>query len=352
MLEPRQSTETRTSRRAVLGGLAAVAAGGPAPAATDLSRVIGQLLIVGFAGAEPDDPGTRQMLDHARTGRIGGVLLLDRNIRSAAQIGRLTAAIAAANTELPVLIAVDQEGGAIQRLGPRAGFSALPAAWRLGQGDLAGADRFHALMAQDLARAGVNMNLGPVVDLARAGQSGVIGRLWRAYSTDPQVVTRMAGSFVRAHRRAGILTVLKHFPGHGSTAADSHQTLPDIARTWGEAELAPYRALIGLGLAPAVMTGHLVHPRFSDRGRPASLSARATRVLRRDLGFQGLIVTDDLHMAAVRQVVQSDDRGRRTGAGGRGGSVDPLGPSARRPRHGRAPARTDCRRCGAWPSTV
>lgn len=304
------SRTDRLRRRAVLAGLAGLAAGArPAWAAREeLTRTIGQCLIVGFSGAEPDDPGTRMLLDHAAAGRVGGVLLLDRNVRSAEQVRRLTRAIARAGGRHRVLIAADQEGGAIQRLGPGAGFAALPGARTLGRDGIARADAVHARMAADLSASGVNVNLGPVVDLARDGGQGVIGRPGRAYSADPRVVARMAESFVDAHRRAGIITVPKHFPGHGSTAQDSHATLPDIAATWRDDELVPYRALIGRGAAPAVMTGHLVHPRFSDRdGLPASLSVRATRALRRGLGFPGVIVTDDLHMEAVRLAVGSDE---------------------------------------------
>lgn len=292
-----------------LAGLAGMAAGARTAAAArdDLTEVVGQSLLVGFLGAEPEDAGTRQMLDHAAAGRIGGVLLLSRNIRSAAQLRRLTGAIRAAGKRQPLLIAVDQEGGAIQRLGPRAGFTAIQAARLFGQASPVAAERAYAKMAGELARAGVNLNLGPVVDLALGGRKGVIDGLGRAYSDDPGIVVRMAGAFIDAHRRAGILTAPKHFPGHGNTALDSHWELPDISKTWSDVELSPYRRLIGEDRAEAVMTAHLWHPRFSDApGVPASLSARTTQALRRDLGFNGLIVTDDLQMAAVRRTAGSD----------------------------------------------
>ena len=309
----------RPDRRSVLGGLAAAALAPTGHAKADIASLIGQVLMVGFQGAEPDHFETRSMLDHAAAGRIGGVLLLNRNIVSGPQIRRLTSAIAEAGAPHPVLVAADQEGGAIQRLGAGAGFTQLPSARQTGQGGVARARAIFRRMAGELSWAGVNMNLGPVVDLARDGGAGVIGRLGRAYSANPQTVSALAAAFVGAHRDSGVLTVPKHFPGHGNTTQDSHQTLPDISATWQPDELAPYRQLIDNPGIPAIMTAHLVHPRFSDEGHmPASLSARTTQALRQGLGFGGVIVTDDLQMNAIRLTTGSDEdaaiRALRAGA--------------------------------------
>ena len=297
------------NRRGVVGGLLGLI-GGIAPGAArtdgpDLQSIIGQLLLVGFDGAEPGQPVTRQLLQHVTAGRAGGVLLLNRNIRDRAQVRRLTSAIRKAGGP-GMLIAADQEGGAVQRLGPRAGFTKLPGALAVARGGRANFARtVYAQMAKELAGVGVNMNLGPVLDLSLVGR-GVIGGLGRGYSADPDVVARLAGLFIRAHSRAGIITVAKHFPGHGSTTIDSHRRLPNVTTTWKDRELAPYRTLIDAGQIPAAMTAHLYHPRFSDRhGWPSSLSSRTTRELRDGLGFEGPIVTDDLGMEAVLQAAGS-----------------------------------------------
>ena len=297
------------NRRGVVGGLLGLI-GGILPGTSraddpDLRRVIGQLLLVGFDGAEPGQPVTRQLLQHITAGRAGGVLLLNRNIRDRAQVRRLTSAIRKAGGP-GMLIAADQEGGAVQRLGPRAGFGMVPGALAVARGGGADfAQAVYARMASDLADVGVNMNLGPVLDLSLVGR-GVIGGLGRGYSADPDVVAELAGLFIQAHARAGIITVAKHFPGHGSTTIDSHRRLPNITATWKDRELAPYRVLINDGQIPTVMTAHLYHPRFSDRpGWPSSLSNRTTRELRDGLGFEGPIITDDLGMEAVSQAAGS-----------------------------------------------
>jgi beta-N-acetylhexosaminidase len=155
-------------------------------------------------------------------------------------------------------------------------------------------------MARSLADLGINLNLAPVVDLDFGRGSPVIGRLERAFSSDPAVVANRARLFVRAHRRHGIATTLKHFPGHGSALRDSHDGLPDVSEVWVEAELRPFAALIRSAHADSVMLAHLVHPRLSDASRrPTSLSATAVNALRLQLGFDGPILTDALDMEAI-----------------------------------------------------
>lgn len=267
----------------------------------DLGRAIGQLLLVGFQGASPSDPSVAQTVEQLSSGRISGVLLLDRNISSPQQVRHLTTALHAATPGTPPFIAVDQEGGRIQRLSVEKGFGWVPAASDLARQNTTGDGAFQTYlsMATELASVGINYNLAPVVDL-KIRRDGIIGGLGRSYSADPSVVTLYARRFVQAHRVAGVLTALKHFPGHGSTSEDSHRSLPDISKTWTEAELVPYRELIRDGYADTVMLGHLAHPRFSDgASTPASLSRRTISILRAELGFDGVVVTDDLHMDGI-----------------------------------------------------
>jgi beta-N-acetylhexosaminidase len=166
-------------------------------------------------------------------------------------------------------------------------------------------------MAEELAQAGFNLNFGPVVDLNLNPANPVIGGRDRSFGADPTIVTMLARAFIIAHRDANIVTVAKHFPGHGSSRVDSHKALADVSETWREIELEPYRTLAKDGLLDAVMIGHLYHPRFSDGARlPASLSGRAMQALRAKgyIGFKGVVVSDDMEMGAVRDHYSLEER--------------------------------------------
>lgn len=285
-----------------LAALATGAAGArPARASGELARQAGQLLIVGFAGTRAGDPGVEAVRGQIAAGQLGGVLLLDRNIESPPQLARLTRHLADVGPALPPLVAIDQEGGAVRRLTPEKGFlpwqSPRTVAGRLGEAE---AEAYYLARARELAAAGITLNLAPVVDLDHGRASPVIGALGRAYGPDPETVSAMARAFVRAHRRAGVLTSLKHFPGHGSARSDSHRELPDISAVWEPAETEPYRWLAEDGMVDSAMVGHLYHPAFSERaGLPASLSPRAHREMRALMGRRAPIITDDLQMEAV-----------------------------------------------------
>lgn len=263
---------------------------------------LGQMILHGYSGQQWGDRGVDAAIDDLAAGRIGGVLLLERNLASASQLRRLTADLQSAALFAPALIAVDQEGGAVQRLDRKVGVEPFPSARTMGRADVPGelVSLFFDDMARSLADLEINLNLAPVVDLDFGRGSPVIGRLERAFSSDPAVVADRARLFVRAHRRHGIATTLKHFPGHGSALRDSHGGLPDVSEVWVEAELRPFAALIRSAHADSVMLAHLVHPRLSDASRrPTSLSARAVNALRLQLGFDGPILTDALDMEAI-----------------------------------------------------
>jgi beta-N-acetylhexosaminidase len=212
-------------------------------------------------------------------------------------------------------IAVDQEGGVVQRLAPENGHSSFPSARSVGANPSfaspEAAERLYAAMAEELAGAGFNLNFGPVVDLSLNPNNYVIVQRNRSFGADPNTVAALAGAFIRAHRAAGVATTAKHFPGHGSSTADSHKILADISETWQEIEIEPYRTLAKDGLLDAVMVGHLYHPRFSDGAKaPASLSGRAIAALRDkgQIGFKGVVVSDDLEMGAVRDDYSLEER--------------------------------------------
>jgi beta-N-acetylhexosaminidase len=280
------------------------------PALSELDRMIGQMLIVGFHGQSPSDGWTRKLLAQIRAGKIGGVILMDRNIVSCAQVMSLNAVLQAAGPPLPLLVAVDQEGGAVQRLGPKQGIAPFPdAATVARQGSAETAGALYAGLAAELEALGFNLNLGPVVDLGRNQDNPIITRLGRSFGTDPATVSAFARAFIRAHRQAGVLTAAKHFPGHGSSADDSHMRLVDLTKSWSEAELEPYRSLNSTERPPIVMVGHLHHDQFNAKAKvPATLSKAAIEgLLRREIGYAGAVMTDDLDMGAIRRTYRLED---------------------------------------------
>jgi len=285
------------------------------PPDTVLESMIGQMIMVGFSGYRITDSDVIRVRDQLADGTVGGVVLYPENIGPPDQLRMLTAFLRDARPTPVPFIAVDQEGGLVQRLTRQNGHLYIPSAWKVGRNpsfsDPESAVRLYAGMAKDLAEAGFNLNFGPVVDLNLNPDNPVIGQRERSFGADPNTVTQLARAFIVAHRDAGIVTVVKHFPGHGSSRADSHKTLADISDTWREIELEPYRQLAKDGLLDAVMIGHLYHPRFSDGARlPASLSRRAITALRAKgyIGFQGVVVSDDMEMGAVRGEYSLEER--------------------------------------------
>lgn len=278
----------------------------PAPPPT-LRQKLGQLLVVGFRGSRPAECGL--ILRDLREHHLGGVVLFDqemadrsagrRNIESPAQVKELVAALQAA-ARTPLLVAIDQEGGRVNRLKPAYGFPESLSHEELGQLDQPAETRRHAeATARTLASLGLNWNLAPVVDLDANPHNPIIKGKGRSFSADPEAVARHAAEFVRGHRAHGVLTCAKHFPGHGSAAGDTHLGLVDVTQTWSERELVPFQRLIEAGLCDAIMTAHVLHARL-DPERPATLShAVITGLLRTRLGFQGVIASDDLEMKAI-----------------------------------------------------
>jgi beta-N-acetylhexosaminidase len=280
-----------------------------------LDIMIGQMIMVGFGGSNEREPGVVAVRDQLAKGIIGGVVLYPENIGSPQQLRNLIAVLRHARSNPVPFVAVDQEGGHVQRLTRRNGYSYFPSAQSVGRNpsfaSLESAVRLYATMAEQLAKAGFNLNFGPVVDLNLNPANPVIGSRDRSFGADPTIVTMLARAFITAHRNANIVTVAKHFPGHGSSRVDSHKALADVSETWREIELEPYRTLAHDGLLDAVMIGHLYHPRFSDGAKlPASLSGRAVKALRAKgyIGFHGVVVSDDMEMGAVRDDYSLEER--------------------------------------------
>jgi beta-N-acetylhexosaminidase len=253
-----------------------------------LRRQLAQLLVVGFDGSTAT-PATLAM---ARQG-IGGVILFARNVTGGPQLAKLIGDLGAAAPGLA--IGVDQEPGTrVARL--RGLVPASPPARSLGRRPAAEVYAEGLRLGRALKGLGVTVDYAPVLDVT--GDDGVIGD--RSFGADPATAARAGTAFAKGLRDGGVLPVGKHFPGHGATGADSHKGLPVIATPLAALKarhVAPFKAAIDAGL-PAVMVGHLL-VRELDPERPASLSPAALRLLREDLGFDGLVVTDALEMGAI-----------------------------------------------------
>jgi beta-N-acetylhexosaminidase len=254
----------------------------------------GQLLMVGIPGSRMDAVA-REL---ARDLQVGGIILFARNIESPEQVWELTRDLqgeALEATGRPLLLAVDQEGGRVQRL--KAPFTIIPAARELGiTRTPEEVEHLARQVARELALVGLNVNLAPVLDVPR---SPACPQWDRAYSSDPERAARFGVAVIRGCLAAGVIPVAKHFPGLGDTMSDSHEVLPlalsgDAKR---EADLPPFRQAVDAGV-PMVMTAHLQVPEWDER--PATLSAVALQDwLRRRLKFKGVIITDDLEMGAI-----------------------------------------------------
>ncbi len=235
-----------------------------------LDAMIGQMLLIGFHGTSPGGKNARRIAQQIARGQIGGVILMDRNIRSPQQVRALTSRFLNTGHPLTPIISVDQEGGMVQRLSARKGFKAYPTARTVARlYTPEKARRIYKSMAQELAKSGINLNYGPVLDLNRNRRNPVIGRLGRSYGANPERVVAYAHAFISAHREANVLTSVKHFPGHGSSWSDSHKQFVDLTRTWKDIELEPYRALARDGAIDTLMVGHLYHPAFFQKSAPS-----------------------------------------------------------------------------------
>ncbi len=270
---------------------------------------VGQMLMVGFRGTEitPEDTIWRDIEDR----HLGGVILFNRDVPSGFELPRNIVSpeqVTALNSTLQsirpdtLLIAVDQEGGIIRRLTPADGFPDSPSHAELGEQDDLEATRAAAGgIADTLATHGFNINFAPVVDVNTNPDNPVIARWGRSFSAEPEVVTRHARAYIDAHHQRGILTTLKHFPGHGSSSEDSHDGFTDVTHSWDPLELEPYRTLIDEDRVDLVMTAHVYHQGL-DHQHPATLSRPILQgLLREDLGHTGVVVSDDMQMGAIVQ---------------------------------------------------
>ncbi len=273
-----------------------------------IRRYAAGMLMVGFKGdsVTADCDAARYVRDL----KVGAIVLFDidmtgdatigsRNITSKERLTRMTAQLQAW-ADYPLLIATDQEGGKVARLKPQYGFMPTVTAEYLGTVDNEDTTRYYASrLSREMQEAGVNVNLAPVVDVLNH-DCAAVGHFLRCFSTDPQVIARHAGWFIDENRNHGVLCTLKHFPGHGNAIDDSHYGFVDVTNAWTPQELEPFRLLIDAGQADLIMTAHLFNRNIDDE-YPATLSAKTINgLLRGEMGYDGVVVTDDLYMQAIR----------------------------------------------------
>lgn len=334
----RLSTACATTMRIMHGLLAVVAAfllllstaflpaqeTSPAAAEMDkpmpsLELMVGQMILTGFRGTDASDSSA--ILADIRAGYVGGVILFsrdvalgkpDRNIMSPKQLNDLTDLLHTTAAEsgfgLPLIISIDQEGGRVARLTTERGFAQTLSAEQLAAtGSLTQIREAGREIGQELHRYGINVDFAPVVDVNVNPDNPAIGKLGRSFGASPEMVSTYALSFLRGLQTAGVTGCIKHFPGHGSAFNDSHLGITDITSTWSENELQPFRDIILSGACRMVMTGHLFHSRL-DSAHPATLSPYIlTRMLRQQLGFEGVIITDDMQMRALSDQYKLED---------------------------------------------
>jgi beta-N-acetylhexosaminidase len=260
---------------------------------------IGQMILVGFPGTVVDE----KVLDEVRKGKVGSIILFEKNIppqNSFIALKKITWNYQQA-ASIPLFIGIDQEGGRVNRLKDKYGFPKSITAAAMGKLPTLDSVRFYGeSTAATLAGLGININFGPVVDLASNPSNPIIAKYGRAFSANEDSVILFATEFIKEHHKYGVLTSLKHFPGHGSSKEDTHLGIADVTNTWEERELIPYKTLIDSGLADAVMTSHIVNRKLDRTGNPGTLSAdMLTGILRKRLNFDGVIFTDDMQMHAI-----------------------------------------------------
>ena len=270
----------------------------------DIEKMISKMLIIGFKGESVNS--NDEIYKNIKSG-LGGVILFDKdandknkrkNIRNKEQLKILSSQLQSISNE-KLLISIDQEGGIVQRLKSEDGFiNTLKASEVASKGEDFAKKSYNSL-AKDLRESGINNNFAPVVDLAINKQNKVIVTKGRSFGESSKEVIKYSSIFVEELKKQNVISVLKHFPGHGSSLDDSHLGFVDITKTWNEKELEPYKYFIKNNKVDMIMTAHVFNEKLDDK-YPATLSHNVnTKLLRYKLGFDGVLVTDDLQMYAI-----------------------------------------------------
>ena len=270
----------------------------------EIERMISKMVVLGFNGesVNPND----EIYKNVKSG-LGGVILFDKdpndkqkvkNVRDKEQLKKLTSQLQAISKQ-KLLISIDQEGGIVQRLKSVDGFVNTPKASEVALNGENFAKQSYALLAKDLKESGINTDFAPVVDLAINKENKVIVTRGRSFGESSKEVIKYSSIFVDELKKQKIISVLKHFPGHGSSLGDSHLGFVDISNTWSQKELEPYKYFIQNNKVDMIMSAH-VYNKNLDKDYPATLSYEInTKLLRYKLGYEGVLISDDLQMSAI-----------------------------------------------------
>ncbi|MDD2894446.1 MAG: glycoside hydrolase family 3 N-terminal domain-containing protein [Aliarcobacter sp.] len=269
-----------------------------------IEKMISKMVVLGFNGETVNS--NDEVYKNIKAG-LGGVILFDKdpndkkkvkNVRNKEQLSRLTSSLQAISKQ-KLLISIDQEGGIVQRLKSSDGFVNTPKAIDVAQKGESFAKEAYGLLAKDLKQSGINADFAPVVDLAINKENKVIVTRGRSFGESSKDVIKYSSIFVDELKKQKIISVLKHFPGHGSSLSDSHLGFVDISNTWSPKELEPYKYFIQNNRVDMIMTAH-VYNKNLDKNYPATLSTEInTKLLRNKLGYEGVLISDDLQMQAI-----------------------------------------------------
>lgn len=297
---------SKTSIHLILASFIALVVNGQTPAPLDstdavsLDRKIGQMIMVGIRGTHLNADVMALTRSQIINGSIGGIIFFKHNIKNSRQFRIFVNSIKSLHVEQPLLLAVDEEGGKVRRLRKNQGFEEFPSAAHVGTNlSLEDTYSLYSRMAKQIHEVGLNVNLAPVVDVNINRLSPAIGQLNRSFSRNPGDVFDYSNAFIQAHNDAGVLTTLKHYPGHGSSREDSHNGITDITSTWRSSEQVPFQRIIDSAEVDMVMAGHLMD-KSVDSKYPASISKSHIQITLRDkMGYTGVVITDDLQMGAI-----------------------------------------------------
>ncbi len=271
------------------------------PTTDSLDIKIGQMIIIGIGG-DKIIQNDNAFLTSIKQQKLGGILIYEKNIANTdapASLKNLIKKFKEASS-IPLLVSIDEEGGKVNRLKKKYGFPKTVSARFLGRTDDIDSTKYYSdIIAHNLLMLGINVNYTPVVDFHNV-TNPPLGKKERCFSDDGQTIVKHAREVVKSHRYFNVKTVLKHFPGHGNSKADSHYNVADVSKYWKEKEIFPYIKLIYEGNVDAIMTAHIVNDKLDDSKLPATLSKKIiTDYLRGDLGFDGVVFSDDMQMKAI-----------------------------------------------------
>ncbi len=272
------------------------------PPKDTIDVMIGQMIMIGIGDFDIVDEG-KPIFKEIKNGKVGGVVLYEKNILFESPKPELALLVETLqkSSSIPLFVSIDEEGGRVTRMKTRYGFPKNVSAQYLGDMDNLDSTRHYANQTATLLNSfGINMNYAPVVDVNLNPRNPVIGKIQRSYSSDYKEVIAQAYEVIQQHNKRGVVPVLKHFPGHGSSRSDTHLGLTDVTETWQLEEMYPYRALIDSGIVKAVMTAHIVNKTLDGTKNPATLSKKIVKGMLRDfLSFDGVIISDDMQMGAI-----------------------------------------------------